>query len=167
MQYLIKYGITKYFESVSYMSRGTEIVYIKFVLKCLKYMLVFYFCFLFLFDICTLAFFNKIKFWQEKTTGVPFSSIWRNKHCSWKIQSSSIWRIFTCLNTYFHSRKYDSDSKWLPNLKLKMASNEEEHVSYSTTLTFSLFLNVFGRLTWTRAHDEPMCVHAESRLTCS
>lgn len=43
MQYLIKYGITKYFESVSYTWRGTEIVYIKFVLKCLKYMLVFIF----------------------------------------------------------------------------------------------------------------------------
>lgn len=61
MQYLIKYGITKYFESVSYTWRGTEIVYIKFVLKCLKIYACLYF-----FHICTLAFFNKSNFSQKK-----------------------------------------------------------------------------------------------------
>lgn len=82
MQYLIKYGITKYFESVSYMSRGTEIVYIKFVLKCLKYACLI-FVFLFLFDICTLAFFNKRQFRQEyhwSSFLFPINSSWISQH---------------------------------------------------------------------------------------
>ena len=93
MQYLIKYGISKYFESVSYMSRGTEIVYIvKFVLKCLQIICLSLF---FLISYLHPGLFNKINYSQNKfceqwnywqgilslITAISIEVVYQTSHC--------------------------------------------------------------------------------------
>ena len=94
MQYLIKYGISKYFESVSYMSGGTEIVYIvKFVLKCLQIICLSLF---FLISYLHPGLFNKINYSQNKfceqwnywqgilslITAISIEVVYQTSHCS-------------------------------------------------------------------------------------